>query len=666
MEPESPSEVVERIRTQLSQGFLAQYRLRDLLGKGGMGVVYRATHLASGRDVAIKFMAGGLIEGDDAEARFYHEAEAMKAVDHPNLVEVLASGKDGPLPYIVFAFVDGRTLKQILEEQGRLPVYRALEIVAGVLQGLKVAHGRQLVHRDIKSENILIDADGTPRVADFGIAKSDRPQQTRTGVIIGTPAYMAPEQAMGKRLDPRCDLYSVGIVLFELLTGQLPFGEENSMTTMMAHINEPVPAPSYLVPGLPLLLDELLAGALAKRPEDRYPSAGGFAIAIERSVERLRQVGFEGLASGPGGPGAGGPSRPPPRPEGLQTAGTRAVHLKASGLGLGDGVPGGSTTISHVPGPETAAARAGGSSTVRVLERTRADRPAAGRAAGLADADGARTRKLWAGAGAGVLLLAAALALRPGPAARPGVEDPLAGPEAEALRARLDELSDPQLEPDQRHSLLRLVPPRVEAGREALRQLALRRLEELRDTTPPSADSDFHFHLALAALGDLRSYGEVLRRAAAQDSSRARRLACEALADGLERGLYPGDEQAEELDQALWRLDRGKQALEPERQQFFRAASTLGSDVTVAHLEEMLRTGERRGYPRELQAAGVAALRAVASSARPGAEAARALLEGGIAGGGKVRLEDDETLAAMRNLVDGMDEAPPRAAGGTP
>jgi hypothetical protein len=290
---------------------------------------------------------------------------------------------------------------------------------------------------------------------------------------------------------------------------------------------------------------------------------------------------------------------------------------------------------------------------VRVLERTRASREEAGRAAPPPARPGTNP---GLAAGLGLLALAGvtALALRPGARPGPAPEDPGPTPDATALGSRLDELADPGLDPEQRHSLLRLLASKVPAGAEPLRLLAVRRLEEIRAATPPEPETEFHYDLALAALGEVRGYTGALRHAAGAMGSRPIRLAAEALANGLARGGLPGEEQAEELAAQLWRLDRGGEVEPEEQRQFFRAVAALGTDLSVARLEDLLRESERAGHSAARQAAAMGALQQLAGSGRPGAEAAQSLLVAGIQGKGKVALGDDDALQAARRMVGAM------------
>lgn len=645
MNPDDSASEIGEIEGRLDPGFRARYQLDTLLGKGGMGVVYRALDLQASRPVAIKFMSGGLFEGDDTRRRFHNEAGALEGLRHPNLVEVLHSGETQGQPFIVFEFVQGRTLKELLRSQGALPVYRSLDILAGILQGLEVAHSRGIIHRDIKSENILLDPQGRPRVADFGIAKSDEAAQTRTGVIIGTPAYMAPEQATGKKLDPRADLYSTGVVLFEMLTGQLPFGEENSMTTMMAHINQPVPAPTFLVEGLPELLDDLVAGALAKAPEQRYPSAQGFRIAVEKTVARLRQVGY-------GSTGAARPPPPsPPEAEPPPDA-TRAVHLGTSSLVGSEGAasPGGDA------GATTVVDRRGRAATPRVLERTRAQ-PAASAPVPRATAAPSPRPGLpsWVPALGGLLALVLLgggwLLLGRGQSPDTRASAALQEPRAQVLRDRLEQLADPELPPTVRTYQLDELPSKVPEGDQALRDATLSRLAEIEESLLLEEVGIRAFRRTRLALGERHHARDLIEEAAERDQEELRRAALEALDRSLDWPPPPGPEETLELQESVWLLDRLGQASSEESALFLSLLVRLVDPHCVERLGELIRTGQRQTLPPETQSQVVQALIRISGGEGDAARAAHTLMIDrriGSSGGASTSLDDSEFLDSIR------------------
>jgi hypothetical protein len=624
--------MVERLPPEFS----ALYRLRELLGKGGMGLVYRAVSTSNDMDVAIKFMAGELFEGDDAEARFMAEARAVEGLQHPNLVTVIDCGKAGTTPFIVFEYVAGETLKDRVRREGRLPVPDALHIAAGLLEGLKAAHSRQVIHRDIKAENVLLDRNtGRPKVADFGIAKSDRPQQTKTGVIMGTPAYMAPEQAGGTKLDARADVYSAGIVLFEMVTGQLPFGDENSMAVMMAHLNEPVPAPSYLVEGLPHLMDDLIGGALAKRPEDRYPSAGAFLIALKRTQERLEKAGYRDIA-----------------PTAAAGA-TRAVHLSTP---RGDSELAGFVAQRSETMAGSAVTLARGAETPSSIERTLATtgpsvnstilRPGAThpppRRSGLLAA-GAAALTVLVGLGGWYLSTS-------GDTPEASADEALA--RAEDVRKDLDRLTEPGTPSITRQGLLAGLPGAIPTEDGALAQAALGRLEDVQALLEPGSEDEQELLITRVALGDFSAYSEGIELAGGRDGERPVR-ALAALAQGLARGSRPPTDQVDELARELWAIEPSGVAKVARVEAFYEALGTLGGERVVDGLEERLKPGRRDDMPPATQRAVLAALQAVAAGGHEGSSRARVLLAEGAKGDG---IEIERTHETLDSVFHGTQE----------
>ncbi len=262
---------------------IAGYRIEGRAGAGGMGIVYRAVNVELGRLVALKVIAPAIAQDERFRERFRSESRRTAALEHPNVLPVYRSGEhDGSL-YIAMRFVDGATLQELIDRRGRLPVGAAVRIVSQVADALDAAHAHGLVHRDVKPGNVMIsEADGEERVSltDFGLAIPVASQLARgDGRRAGTPAYLAPEQIRGDPVDARTDVYCLGCLLFHALTGRVPFVAEGVDATMAAHLLEPPPRPSALVPGLPAKLDEVVRTAMAKRPEDRFASAGDLAAA---------------------------------------------------------------------------------------------------------------------------------------------------------------------------------------------------------------------------------------------------------------------------------------------------------------------------------------------------------------------------------------------------
>ncbi|HEX5619678.1 MAG TPA: protein kinase [Solirubrobacteraceae bacterium] len=279
----------------------AGYRVDALAGRGGMGVVYRATEIALERTVAVKVMAPWLAEDDVARRRFLREARLAASLEHPNVIPIHAAGEHEGLAYLVMRYVDGSDLRGLIRSEGALAPARATRIVAEVAAALDAAHAVGLVHRDVKPANVLLDADEHVYLADFGLTRGEwstsGPQPTESGVFVGTSDYVAPEQIRGVSVDARADVYSLGAVLFHVLTGETPFAGRNHEAVLWAHLTEPPPAPSKRHAGIPRALDVVVARAMAKRPPDRYPSAGDLgraavaAAAGRRSTVPERAIG---------------------------------------------------------------------------------------------------------------------------------------------------------------------------------------------------------------------------------------------------------------------------------------------------------------------------------------------------------------------------------------
>jgi serine/threonine protein kinase len=281
---------MERVGT-----LVGKYRLVGLLGSGAMGAVYSAEDRERRKPVAIKVLHKVLSASKEAEARFRREAFVGVRLSHPNCVAVLDSGAtdDGSF-YLVMELLEGESLGDLLEREGRLSPRRALRITRHVLRGLDHAHRQSIVHRDIKPDNIFITRRGDDpdfaRILDFGIAKliGDSAQNalTQAGIAIGTPKYLSPEQAVGGTLDGRSDLYSLSIVLFEMLAGRTPFGDREPLKTLFAHVSDPVPTFAQIDPllAVPPEVELLVRDGLTKMPADRIPSAREYRARIERLI----------------------------------------------------------------------------------------------------------------------------------------------------------------------------------------------------------------------------------------------------------------------------------------------------------------------------------------------------------------------------------------------
>ena len=254
-----------------------RYRLDELIGRGGMASVWRATDTVLGRDVAVKRLHAGLLADEEHAERFRREALLVARLSHPNLVHLLDRGEDAQGPYLVMELVEGENLKTRVRREGALEPAEAARICAQVGRALAYAQAQGVVHRDIKAQNVLLTGDGAVKLADFGIARSidsdGQPGITRTDMLIGSADYLSPEQADGRPVDARTDVYSLGIVLYECLTGELPFRGDGFVAVAMKHCSEPMPDPRRANPAVPDWLAAVTMQASAKDPAHRYPDA---------------------------------------------------------------------------------------------------------------------------------------------------------------------------------------------------------------------------------------------------------------------------------------------------------------------------------------------------------------------------------------------------------
>jgi serine/threonine-protein kinase len=255
------------VGTQLS----GRYRLDEKIGAGGMSTVYRARDMTLERDVAVKIMHREIAADSDHLERFRREARAVAQLSHPYIVNVIDAGEDQGRPYIVFEYVQGETLKDRIRRLGRLPVAEAVAYADEIARALGYAHQRHIVHRDVKPQNVLIDAEGSAKVTDFGIARSlDQDGLTADGRVLGTTDYVSPEQALGHKVTGQSDLYSLGIVLFEMLAGEVPFRGENQVAVAMKHVRDTLPDVQALRPEVSNALAAVLDRATAKDLDQRY------------------------------------------------------------------------------------------------------------------------------------------------------------------------------------------------------------------------------------------------------------------------------------------------------------------------------------------------------------------------------------------------------------
>jgi beta-lactam-binding protein with PASTA domain/tRNA A-37 threonylcarbamoyl transferase component Bud32 len=258
-----------------------RYRVLRKLGSGGMADVYCAQDQQLGRRVAVKLLYRHFAEDEQFVERFRREASSAAGLQHPNIVGIYDRGEWNGTYYIAMEYIEGRTLKDVIRERGPAPPEAAVDIVLQILRAARFAHQRGIVHRDIKPHNVLIDDDGRVKVTDFGIARAGASDMTETGLIMGTSQYLSPEQAQGKPVDARSDLYSIGIVLYEMLTGSVPFDAESPVAVALKQVSEaPVP-PRQLNPEIPPALDAVVLRALEKDPARRFADADEFIAALQ-------------------------------------------------------------------------------------------------------------------------------------------------------------------------------------------------------------------------------------------------------------------------------------------------------------------------------------------------------------------------------------------------
>ena len=259
-----------------------RYELEELVGSGGMSSVYRAHDRLLERTVALKILHEQFTRDDDYVERFRREARAVAQLAHPNIVTVIDRGEQDGRQFIVFEYVDGMNLKELMAQEGPLSPREAIELALQVARGLSFAHDQGLVHRDVKPQNVLLDGDGRAKVTDFGIAHAvDVDGMTITGTIMGTSNYIAPEQARGQPVDEQTDVYSLGCVLYELLAGEVPFDGDNFVAVAMRHVNDPVPSVRDARPDVTPRLDWAIRQAMAKDRNERFDSMADFAAELE-------------------------------------------------------------------------------------------------------------------------------------------------------------------------------------------------------------------------------------------------------------------------------------------------------------------------------------------------------------------------------------------------
>ncbi|HWZ78319.1 MAG TPA: protein kinase [Candidatus Sulfotelmatobacter sp.] len=268
---------------------IGKYDVVGVIGRGGMGIVYKAIDPRLDREVAIKMMTGGFVDDPDLRKRFFREAQSLANLQHPNIVTVYDLGDYEGNPYLVMQYLEGETLDVAMAQHRKLSLLEKFNIIIQVCGGLAYSHKRFVVHRDIKPANIMLEKDGGTKIFDFGIAHVGDQSVTKTGQMVGTPPYMSPEQINGKTVDARSDLFSVGVVLYQMLTDHLPFQGDSPALTFLKILYDPIPALKTYLPSYPQELDAILERALAKNPNDRYHSADEFALDVGHLLSQFRQ-----------------------------------------------------------------------------------------------------------------------------------------------------------------------------------------------------------------------------------------------------------------------------------------------------------------------------------------------------------------------------------------
>jgi eukaryotic-like serine/threonine-protein kinase len=293
---------------------IGRWRITSLLGAGGMGRVYRAVQPEIGSRVAVKVLSNELVHNQEAVDRFFAEARAVNLIRHEQIVDVLDLARlpDGR-PYIVMEYLDGEPLSSTIAKRGQLPLGTLVELTHQILDALGAAHAKGIIHRDLKPDNIYISPAGHTKVLDFGIAKLEPTQRpgvegTRVGAIMGTPHYMSPEQALGRTIDARADLYSMGIILFEASTGRRPFDADSMFELLRQHIDVPPPSPRLLRPDMPAAYEQVILKALAKDPAQRFARADEMADALVAASATLPPEAWQALRITSATPVVGSPS----------------------------------------------------------------------------------------------------------------------------------------------------------------------------------------------------------------------------------------------------------------------------------------------------------------------------------------------------------------------
>ncbi|MCC6261746.1 MAG: serine/threonine protein kinase, partial [Anaerolineales bacterium] len=274
---------------------LGTYRIIEQIGEGGMASVYKAYQVSMDRNVAIKVLPGQLAESPEFVKRFQQEARIIARLEHPYILPVFDYGEENGIAYFVMRYLEAGTLKDKMQA-GQLSLKEIDKIFMQLTDALGYAHGQGIVHRDLKPANVLVDSTGHIFLTDFGIAKlleSASPRLTQTDAILGTPAYISPEQAAAGPIDQRSDIYSLGVILYEMVAGRVPFVADTPLAVILKHLNEPLPLPSIVKPDIPMFVEQTIIKALAKDPKDRYATTAEFAAAWRHSLDGVGSLYFE-------------------------------------------------------------------------------------------------------------------------------------------------------------------------------------------------------------------------------------------------------------------------------------------------------------------------------------------------------------------------------------
>ena len=268
-----------------------RYEIMEIIGVGGMAVVYKAHDNVEDRIVAIKILKDEFVSNDEFIRRFKNESKAIAVLSHPNIVKVYDVSFGDLIQYIVMEYIDGITLKEYIEHQGSLRWIDAVQFTIQILKGLQHAHDKGIVHRDVKPQNIMVLSDGSIKVTDFGIARFSRSEQrTITDKAIGSVHYISPEQAKGEKTDEKADVYSVGVMLYEMLTGRLPFEAESAVSVAIMQLQRDPKLPTQINPSIPLGLEQITMHAMQKVPERRYQSAAEMLCDLEQFKKDISNI----------------------------------------------------------------------------------------------------------------------------------------------------------------------------------------------------------------------------------------------------------------------------------------------------------------------------------------------------------------------------------------